>query len=429
MQCSVCAEPTEIVLRNVDTREVLAVCSEACSIAAIGQMLPADAALVDALIASEGGAGDAGMDTVGSELALVGDELELVGGPRMDALVRLVRRSHAVSQTPQFKAALANIVRLVKYALRHGATAAASNPAKPSGNRARFERLVRTALRKLGVLVVSTGESATDVALETASFALPTEKIADVIFIALDAGIAALSSGRALTGLLETLRGLGGDSAAMLDSFAAGGPAAVAAQMGAMMARLGPSARQFADRVRDSYAQIVDTVGHVMASALEAVAGMFGAVRTAVDAFVQLASALGLNRPFSALARLFGALPTGARALLQSRERMTGMVKSVIAALLAMFPARDATTRQRLAATAKRAAGSTIVALPLLVLPVTTAPTAAALLLGNMGFASSAAATAWVHKQIETVLMPRAELIAQTCQQSMSLIFAQLYVL
>jgi hypothetical protein len=410
MQCSVCAgATTEILLCNAATHETLAICSEACSIAATGQMLPIDAAIADAFMAS-----------------LV-EQQQQIGGPRMQALARLARRSRAVSQTPQFKAALAEIVRLAKYALRHGANATPSAPA--GGKRDRFERLVRTALRKLGVLIVSTGETATDATLGTASFGIPTDKVADVIFIALDAGIAAFSAGSAIRGLLGTLRELGGSSAAMLDSFALGGPAEVARQMGAMMAALGPYARQFADRVRDSYAQIVDTVGHMMASALETVAGMFGAVRAAVDTFVQLAGVLDLNRPFSVMARLFAALPDGARNLLQSRDALTAMIKSIVGALLRMFPARDASTRRRLVATAKRAAGSTIVALPLLVLPVTTAPTAAALLLGNMGFASSRAATAWVHGKIETVLLPNAERIAKICQRSMSLVYALLYVL
>jgi hypothetical protein len=411
MQCSVCAAATtEILLRNAATHETLAICSEACAIAATGQMLPIDAAIADAFTAS-----------------LV-EQQQQIGGPRMQALARLARRSRAVSQTPQFKAALAEIVRLAKYALRHGAGTAPSAPVA-GGKRDRFERLVRTALRKLGVLIVSTGETATDATLGTASFGIPTDKVADVIFIALDAGIAAFSAGSAIRGLLGTLRELGGSSAAMLDSFALGGPAEVARQMGAMMAALGPYARQFADRVRDSYAQIVDTVGHMMASALETVAGMFGAVRAAVDTFVQLAGVLDLNRPFSVMARLFAALPDGARNLLQSRDALTAMIKSIVGALLRMFPARDASTRRRLVATAKRAAGSTIVALPLLVLPVTTAPTAAALLLGNMGFASSRAATAWVHGKIETVLLPNAERIAKICQRSMSLVYALLYVL
>ena len=419
MQCSVCQSHTDIVLRHEGTHQVLAVCSELCSIQATGQMLPIAASVADAYMAASS-----------AERAIA-----RIGDPRMKAnkTPRVKRGMRATAASPQFRQALGQMIKLLGFARKHGVDAAKLLPArKPkSGKRDKFESLVRVALNKVGVMIVSAGEAGADATLGVGSFGLPTEKIADVIFVAFDTMVAMASSAQAVGSLLKSVRGTINAKGALLDSFGAGGPREVARQMNMLMSSLGTKSavREFANRAREVYIKIVDWLGNMVSGAIEAVAGAFGVARITVNGFVQTALLLVKNKPYTYMAKLFESLPAAARELLTSKAKMEGAVHGVINILLKMFPVRDASKRDRMVAALKRGAASTVVALPLLVFPVTSAPTMAALFLGNMGFATVPQATEWVHHRIEDTLAPNAERIASAVQQSMSLMFALLYVL
>jgi len=398
MECEACRRATGIVLRNDETGRVMPVCSDMCALECIGQPLPYD------------------HDHV---------ELALVGAQRAD--------DHRTDEVLKYMRVLAN------YASRETGRALAayasgkskSKTTTPRTNRGRFEKVVRLALAQGGHALVTATQSGTEATLSTVSLGIPTEAIANVLFMAMNATAAVAATGKAINNLLAPLRGMFNARGALLNSFAQGGPAEVDRQMRALMTQMGSGAAAFAARVREMYTKVVDWTAPLVALLLEmalAVPG-FGAVRAGVEAFLKMASLLVRNSPFALMVRLYNLLPAAGRELLESTEKLEKMVTGVINMLLRMFPLRTATKRQRMVAALKRGATSTALAAPFLILPVTTAPTVVALFLGNGAFASSARATDWVHRQIQRRLAPRVHSIAQICQSTMSLMFACLWIM
>jgi len=298
----------------------------------------------------------------------------------------------------------------------------------------KFKKLVKLALAKAGHFTIQLSQVGADATLDAVSLDLPTEEVANVFFAGLNGLMFVEQTATAVKVAMAKFQDIAQlhPEHALLESFGDGGPQQVAREMRDLLDEL-PAAQvaAFTREMAALYDKVLDWAAPFFASLMQIALPELGAARASVEDFLLAAKFMVRKRPYTMLSDLYGKLLNKkARAMLEDKVELTRLMSSLVLALINMFPPRDSSHKKRIVAALKRGALSEAAVAPFLfVVPVIAAPATVAVLVANVGFTSSEAASDYVHVQLEEHVLPHVARLAETAQECLSLVFALLYVI
>jgi len=304
----------------------------------------------------------------------------------------------------------------------------------------KFEKLVRSLLRQLFHFFMQGAHVGTVAVADTVTPGTQSDKIADILFVGLDAAFFLANVTKSLYQLGTAFASISTDLDDLKESFIGKGPPGVKAAVDKIMIKLSAGLTRAASRailnkfmaaVKDVYDSTIEWIAPFFASLVQLVIpNDWGAAKIIIENFLLLAFAFAKDKPFTVLSKLFEYMPEKAQQLLMDPNKMLTLLVAVCDFLKTLFPTKGASKKTRVKAFFKRTATAELLVAPLILvgpLPAIVGVTTAAVVGG--GGMSFLVASDYVNKQIDEQLVPRLDKIVQTAQTCLAVGYAFTYVI